>query len=73
MTDAIKQASINRFKNILVIIGVGLLIIAAVLLLTMQTGIIDMPEYLLPGESPIHSIARVAIIGCLLAAVGTRE
>lgn len=64
---------VQRLQRILLVTGV-LLIIATVLLFGAAiTGLMHLPEKLFAGESAEHSIARVAIIGCLLAAIGTME
>jgi len=69
----IRQTAIKRSQHILLLIGVALLVISALLLINMLTGFITTPENFIAGETTVHSIARVAISGCLLAALGTIE
>lgn len=70
---AIRKTFIKRSQRIMLIVGVALLVGAALLLISTLTGIVTMPENLIAGESTVHSIARVAISGCLLAALGSFE
>lgn len=49
------------------LIGTSIIAIAVV------GGFIQFPENLIAAESTAHSIARFAIVGCLLAALGSME
>lgn len=60
-------------KRVMLVLGVVLIVGTLVLLTTMVSGLINLPEKLIAGESTVHSIARMAIVGCLLAAIGTLE
>ena len=64
---------IKRTKRTFLVLGLALLIGTLVLVFSMVSGLVNLPEKLIAGESTVHSIARVAIIGCLLAAVGTMD
>lgn len=64
---------IRRLQRYLLISGIVLLIASVVLMVTAMTGLVPLPDPLIAGESTVHSIARIAIIGCLLAAVGAME
>ncbi|MGI9290890.1 MAG: hypothetical protein ACR2QG_06400 [Gammaproteobacteria bacterium] len=60
-------------KRTLLILGVLLIVGTLLLAFTMVSGLVNLPEKLIAGESTVHSVARIAIIGCLLAAVGTMD
>jgi hypothetical protein len=64
---------IQRTKRTLLILGVALLVGTAIFSIALLTGFFQLPEELIAGESTVHSIARVAIVGCLLAALGSFE
>jgi len=59
----------KRTKSVLLILGVVFLVSAALLFISMLAGFTDMPTNVIAGESTVHSVARVAIVGCLLAAI----
>jgi len=69
----VNSTVIRRIKKYLLGSGIVLLIAALALMVTVVTGLIPLPEPLIAGESTVHSIARVAITGCLLAAVGAMD
>jgi hypothetical protein len=68
-----RQTVIKRSQSVLLIAGVGLLVSSVLMLISMLTGVITTPEYFIAGEATVHSIGRVAISGCLLAALGSFE
>ena len=61
----------NRVKGYFFVAGVALLAVSVALFLLMLTGIVNLPPEILPGESTIHTVARIPIVGCLLAAIGS--
>jgi hypothetical protein len=63
----------QRTKRIMLGLGIFLLASSVVLLILIVAGIMQVPEKLFAGESSVHTVARLAVIGCLLAAVGTHE
>lgn len=73
MVSKMNPVLIQRTKRTLLIIGIALLVGTAILVLTLVTGLFQLPEKLIAGESTVHSVARVAIVGCLLAALGSME
>jgi hypothetical protein len=73
MVSAMSRALIRRAKRTLFVLGIALLIGTAMIVIAMVGGLIQFPENLIVGESTVHSIARFAIIGCLLAALGSME
>ena len=73
MASAMNRALIRRAKRTLFVLGIALLIGTAMIVIAMVGGFIQFPENLFAGESTVHSIARFAIIGCLLAALGSME
>ena len=64
---------IQRTKRTLFILGIVLLISTALASVAMVGGLFQLPEQLFAGESTVHSVARIAIVGCLLAAVGSMD
>jgi len=69
----VNAITLRRIKRYMLGAGVGLLGIAFLMFAAFLLGAFDGPKEFIAGESTIHSIARVAIIGCLLAAVGSQE
>ena len=65
--------NLQQLKRISLSLGIGLLALSVVLGIAALTGVIDLPQNLIAGESTVHSIARVAIVGCLLSALGTMD
>ena len=68
-----KRALIQRIKHMLFVLGIALLIGTVIIAIAVVGGFIQLPENLIAGESTVHSIARFAIVGCLLAAIGSLE
>ena len=64
---------LQRIKHTLLVVGVLLLITTVLLFVATLMGLVRLPEQLIAGESTEHSVARVAILGCLMAAVGTLD
>ena len=54
-------------------VGIALLVLSVLVLLGDVTGLARLPENLLDGETTLHSIVRLAVAGCVLAAVGCWE
>jgi hypothetical protein len=71
--NPMQELVMKRTKSFLLISGVVLLVGASLMLVSMLTGFTDMPVNLIAGESTVHSVARVAIVGCLLAALGSMD
>ena len=69
----VSAATLKRIKRYLVGTGMALLGLSFAMMALMLTGVFDLSEEFITGESTIHSVARVAITGCLLAAVGSQE
>jgi len=63
----------KRLKQVLLILGIGCLISALLLFIGMVSGLTPLPEQFIDGESTIHSVARIGIVGCLLAAIGSLD
>ncbi len=64
---------IKRIKRILLGLGVFMLIGSVVMVLLMASGLLHLPEKLFYGESTVHTVARLAVVGCLLAAIGIHD
>ena len=73
MENEMKPALIQHIKRTLFVLGIALLIGTAIISIAVVGGFVQFPENLIVGESTVHSIARFAIIGCLLAALGSME
>ena len=53
--------------------GITLLCLASGLFLAQVTGLFPVAEWTVAGESPLRSIVRVAVAGCVIAAAGCWE
>lgn len=62
-----------RIKKVLLVSGVALIGGALLLGIGMLSGLMPLQGQLIEGESTVHSVARVAIVGCLLAAIGSMD
>jgi hypothetical protein len=69
----VSALTLKRTKRVLLGLGVILLIGAVVLAMLMASGLMQLPEKLIAGESTVHTVARLAVVGCLLAAVGSHK
>ncbi len=54
----------------MVYIGIGLIIPSVPLLALAMVGVVDADLFVVGGNSGLRTIAAVAILGCLMAAVG---
>ena len=61
----------SRLQPACFIAGVALLLGAALLLLAQVMGLVSIESLLPGGESAPPSVARVAVVGCVLAAIGS--
>ena len=61
----------NQLLSTLHYLGIALIAFSVVLFGGFLTGVVDIPDELAAAESPVHSIARVAVVGCICAAVGS--
>jgi hypothetical protein len=73
MIGKMSRILIQRIKRTLFVLGIALLFGTVIISIAVVGGLIQFPENLIAGESTVHSIARFAIIGCLLAALGSME
>jgi hypothetical protein len=53
--------------------GVLLIAVALVTIICELTGLLSLPVTMLGDETTLHTLARVAVIGCVLAAIGSWE
>ena len=72
LSDAMKPRQ-GLIQRVLFRVGITLLIIAAGLGFSDLIGIFEMPEFILFGESALKTYARIAVIGCAAAAIGSWE
>lgn len=61
------------FLSIIYYTGIGLLITAAVLATGTAVGWVELPDRLFAAETTVHSLARLAVVGCLCAAIGSHD
>jgi len=71
--NAISPLLIKRSKQTLFILGVALLIGTLIVAIALTGGLLSFPDQIITGESTVHSVARIAIVGCLLAALGSLD
>ena len=57
-------------RRILVIIGILLLTVSVVLLVGSLLGLVSMESLAVGQQSGLRTLAGVAVVGCLLAAIG---
>jgi hypothetical protein len=69
----VSSVFVQRLQHMLAVTGVVLIITPALLFFASLTGLLQLPDPLIAGESTEHSVARIAIVGCLLAALGTMK
>jgi hypothetical protein len=69
----VSARAIRQIKSAALWLGIALLGVAALVFIAMLAGVVTAPQQFFAGESTVHSIARVAIVGCLLAAVGSMK
>lgn len=60
-------------KNGLFYAGLALIGFAAVVFISDLSGLLALPASVVGDETTLHSLARVAVIGCVLAAIGSWE
>jgi len=63
----------SLFLSTLHYFGVALIAFSIVLFAGFATGVVEFPEKMFPAESTVHSIARVGVIGCICAAIGSYD
>ena len=59
-------------KNYFFYTGLVLLALAILVTVSSLSGLVTLPETFLGNESTIHSVARIAVLGCVLAAIGSQ-
>jgi hypothetical protein len=59
-----------RISKVFLLAGLALIASACVMFVGELAGVIQLPEQILRGETTIHSVVRVAVLGCVLAAIG---
>ena len=71
-----KIMSINHLTNLkkgLVLLGLFLLVLSVLISLSTLIGLFDLNDLEVLGHSGLRSIAAVAVLGCLLAAIGYHD
>ena len=68
--------SINHltiFKKGFVFLGIFLLVLSVLISLSVLIGLFDLNDFEVLGHSGLRSIAAIAVLGCLLAAIGYHD
>ena len=68
--------SINHLTNLkkgFVFLGLFLLVLSVLISLSVLIGLFDLNDLKVLGHSGIRSIAAIAVLGCLLAAIGYHD
>ena len=63
----------TRLQTFLFYSGMALIALSALALILNLSGLLTFPETILGSENTLHSLARVAVLGCALAAIGSWE
>lgn len=66
------KRTLHRSGIVMIVVSITL-IIAIVTGLISQAGIVLEDVHILPGESLIHTFARLSVLGCMLCALGSLE
>ena len=64
------KAVVDRLLSVLVFCGWTLLILSAILAIGALLGLTNIDQFSVRGTSGLRSIATIAILGCLSAAIG---
>jgi len=62
-----------RLQTLLFRSGIVLIALSALALILNLSELLTFPETILGSENTLHSLARVAVLGCALAAIGSWE
>jgi len=68
--------SVNQLSNLkkrFVFLGVFLLVLSVLISLSVLIGLFDLNHLEVLGHSGLRSIAAIAVLGCLLAAIGYHD
>ncbi len=68
-----KSSRRHRYFRTMAFVGIGMLLIAILLLVGGLLGLVPLTESAVLGQSGLRSIAALAVAGCLLAAIGFWE
>ena len=68
--------SVNQLTSLkkgFVFVGVFLLVLSVLISLSVLIGLFDLNDFEVLGHSGLRSIAALAVLGCLLAAIGYHD
>ena len=68
--------SVNQLTSLkkgFVFVGVFLLVLSVLISLSVLIGLFDLNDFEVLGHSGLRSIAELAVLGCLLAAIGYHD
>lgn len=64
---------LTSLKKGLIFLGAFLLVLSVLMSLSVLIGLFDLADFDVLGHSGLRSIAAIAVLGCLLAAVGYHD
>ena len=73
MNIRVTSATLQRLRSLSFGLGIALLVLSVLICLALLLGLYRLPTEIIAGESSVHSIARIAIVGCLLAFIGSQH
>ena len=65
--------NLTRTRKACVFSGIGLLILSILLAASVLLGVFELESFALLGHSGVRTLAGIAVVGCLLAAIGFFE
>jgi len=65
--------NLTRTRKACVFSGIGLLILSILLATSVLFGVFELESFALLGHSGVRTLAGIAVVGCLLAAIGFFE
>ncbi len=64
---------LTSLKKGFVFLGVFLLVLSVLISLSVLIGLFDLVDFEVLGHSGLRSVAAIAVLGCLLAAIGDHD
>ncbi len=60
-------------KKLSISVGISLLVVSIISSMLLFAGFLDIDNFEILGHSGIRSVAAIAVLGCLLAAIGYHD
>lgn len=73
MMNFLSVSQLSNVKKGFVILGIFLLVLSVLISLFVLTGLFDLNHFEVLGHSGLRSIAAIAVLGCILAAIGYND